>query len=46
VLEGESGHMKAQLQALSPAVIEELPLDFEETFIHDVKRQGGQYDEF
>ena len=40
VLKGESGEMKERLCALSPAVIDEMPLDFEETFIHDVKKGG------
>lgn len=40
VLEGQSDEMKEKLDALSPAVIEEMPLDFEETFIHDVMKKG------
>ena len=40
VLEGESGEMKKKLEALSPAVMDEMPLDFEETFIYDVKKEG------
>ena len=40
VLEGESEDMKEALQALSPAVMDEMSLDFEETFIHDVSRGG------
>jgi len=39
VLEGESGEMRKRLEALSPAVMDEMPLDFEETFIYDVKRE-------
>ena len=38
VLEGESDEMREKLEALSPAVIDEMPLDFEETFIHDVRK--------
>ena len=37
VLEGESGDMYAVLEQLKPAVMDELPLDFEEAFIHDVE---------
>ena len=40
VLEGESEDMRARLEALSPAVMDEMPLDFEETFIHDVRKEG------
>ena len=41
VLEGSAEEMKKGLMALSPAVIDEMPLDFEETFIHDVKKGGS-----
>ncbi len=41
VLEGESDDMKAKLNALSPAVMDEMPLDFEEVFIHDVESGRG-----
>ncbi|MBR5286950.1 MAG: ABC transporter ATP-binding protein [Clostridia bacterium] len=41
VLEGESGDMYSKLLKLSPAVIEEMPLDFEEAFIHDVMSGRG-----
>jgi ABC-2 type transport system ATP-binding protein len=37
VLKGESGDMYAVLEQLKPAVMDELPLDFEEAFIHDVE---------
>ncbi len=37
VLKGESGDMCACLEQLNPAVMDELPLDFEEAFIHDVE---------
>ena len=40
VLEGQSDEMKEKLEDLSPAVLEEMPLDFEETFIHDVMKGG------
>ena len=37
VLKGESEDMYACLEQLKPAVMDELPLDFEEAFIHDVE---------
>jgi ABC-2 type transport system ATP-binding protein len=40
VLEGNSDDMREQLELLSPAVMDEMPLDFEETFIHDVRKDG------
>ena len=40
VLEGSSEEMQEKLKALSPAVMDEMQLDFEETFIHDVKKEG------
>lgn len=40
VLEGPNDEMREKLEALSPAVIDEMPLDFEETFIHDVIKGG------
>ena len=40
VLKGESDEMRERLTQLSPAVIDEMPLDFEEAFIHDVRRRG------
>ncbi len=40
ILEGSVEEMEKRLIALSPAVIDEMPLDFEETFIHDVKKGG------
>lgn len=42
VLEGNSEEMKAKLLLLSPAVIEEMKLDFEEVFIHDVEKKEGK----
>ncbi|MBQ9847467.1 MAG: ABC transporter ATP-binding protein [Clostridia bacterium] len=41
VLEAESQEMLCRLSALSPAVIDEMPIDFEETFIHDVEKNRG-----
>ena len=40
VLEGESDEMRGRLEALCPAVMDERTLDFEETFIHDVRKEG------
>lgn len=40
VLEGESDEMRERLEKLSPAVIDEMPLDFEEAFINDVRRKS------
>lgn len=42
VLEGDSEEMKAKLLLLSPAVIDEMKLDFEEVFIHDVEKKEGK----
>lgn len=39
VLEGDSAEMRERLERLSPAVMDEMPLDFEEAFIHDVRRE-------
>ena len=42
VLRGDSDAMRAELEKLEPAVMDEMPLDFEEMFIHDVaKKRGG-----
>ena len=40
VLEGDAVEMRERLQALCPSVMDEMPLDFEETFIHDVRKEG------
>ena len=40
VLDGNADEMKEKLEALSPAVIDEMSLDFEETFIYDVAKGG------
>ena len=42
VLEGNAPELKPLLEALSPAVIEEMPMDFEEIFIHEVEKRGNQ----
>lgn len=39
VLEGKGEEFHERLNALSPAVMDELPLDFEEAFIHDVESE-------
>ena len=39
VLEGESTEMRRRLESLNPAVMDELPLDFEEAFNHDVESE-------
>ena len=41
VLEGNSDDMRAKLNALSPAVMDEMQLNFEEVFIHDVESGRG-----
>ncbi len=40
VLEGDADEMKEALQKLNPAVLEEMPMDFEELFIHEVQERG------
>ena len=40
VLEGDAEEMKEALQGLDPVVLEEMPMDFEELFIHEVKERG------
>jgi ABC-2 type transport system ATP-binding protein len=40
VLEGQQAQMKSVLEALNPAVIEQMPMDFEEMFIHEVEGRG------
>lgn len=37
VLEGDSEEMSEKLQLLNPVIMDEMTLDFEETFIHDVE---------
>lgn len=41
VLRGDAEEMKKRLLALSPLVIEQFELDFEEVFIHDVTKGGA-----
>lgn len=41
IMEGERDECAAMLKALSPAVIDEMPMNFEEAFIHEVDRKGG-----
>jgi ABC-2 type transport system ATP-binding protein len=40
VLEGQQAQMQSMLEALNPAVIEQMPMDFEEMFIHEVEGRG------
>jgi ABC-2 type transport system ATP-binding protein len=40
VLEGKGEELEDKLMALSPAVIEQMPMDFEEMFIHEVEERG------
>lgn len=40
VLEGNADEMKEALLKLNPAVLEEMPMDFEELFIHEVQERG------
>lgn len=40
VLEGDENEMRERLSALDPAIIEQMPMDFEEMFIHEVERRG------
>jgi len=39
VLEGKENDMKAILERLEPTVIEQMPMDFEEMFIHEVEQK-------
>ncbi len=40
VLEGKESEMRTALEALKPAVIEQMKMDFEEMFIHEVEGRG------
>ena len=40
VLEGNENEMRERLEELSPAVIDQMPMDFEEMFIHEVEGRG------
>ncbi len=42
VLEGENTQMREELEKLNPAVMDEMPLDFEEMFIYDVQKKEVQ----
>ena len=42
VLEGDSEPMRQELEKLNPAVMDEMPLDFEEMFIYDVQKKEVQ----
>lgn len=41
IMEGERSECEKRLLELSPAVIDEMPMNFEEAFIHEVERKGG-----
>ena len=38
--EGDEGEMKEMLEKLNPAIVEQMPMDFEEMFIHEVEGRG------
>ena len=40
ILEGNAAELLPKLQALNPAVVEEMCMDFEEVFIHEVEKRG------
>ena len=40
VLRGDAKKMLAALEELGPAIVEEMPMDFEELFIHEVEERG------
>ena len=40
VLRGEAKAMLSALEELKPAVVEQMPMDFEELFIHEVEERG------
>jgi len=40
VLQGRSDEMKPLLESLHPAIVEEMPMDFEEMFIYEVGERG------
>ena len=40
VLKGEAKKMLAALEELKPVIVEEMPMDFEELFIHEVEERG------
>ncbi len=40
VLKGDAVKMKSALESLSPVIVEEMAMDFEEMFIHEVEERG------
>ena len=40
ILKGKSVEMEEALRRTQPAVLEEMPMDFEEMFIHQVEDRG------
>ena len=40
VLKGEAKRMLSALEELNPVIVEEMPMDFEELFIHEVEERG------
>lgn len=40
ILEGDAAEMEAELSKLAPAVMDEMPVDFEEMFISEVDKRG------
>ncbi len=42
VLKGDAERMKAELEALKPVIVEQMPMDFEELFIHEVEERGNR----
>ncbi len=39
VIEGDENSIRADLEKLSPVIFEQMPMDFEEMFIHEVERK-------
>lgn len=40
VVRDEAGDMRARIEALSPLIIDEIPMDFEDMFIYEVSERG------
>ncbi len=40
VLKGDADKLSSKLEALSPVIMEQMPMDFEELFIHEVEERG------
>ena len=40
ILEGDAAEMAEELAKLAPAVMDEMPVDFEEMFISEVDKRG------